>query len=180
MHKILLVSRNRGTIEELKKVTDQEIVYSAPEEALSLITSDHSFTTVLIEYPSQLERVREITDYITSGNNYIFSTAVIMITDTERMEADAAFLGGAVVDVISRPISAAVLENRMQNAETLVSSVSFNEFARMLKVLPANIYLKDANGKYVFSSQTWHHLDTGDDPTWTIRGKTDLEIRKDK
>ena len=26
----------------------------------------------------------------------------------------------------------------------------------------------------------WHHLNTENDPEWTIRGKTDLDVRKDK
>lgn len=51
---------------------------------------------------------------------------------------------------------------------------------RMLKDLPACIFLKDNEGKYVFSTQYWNHLDTKGDPNWTIRGKTDLDIRKDK
>lgn len=47
-------------------------------------------------------------------------------------------------------------------------------------MLPACIFLKDTEGRYVFSTQYWRHLNTGNDPNWTIRGKTDLEIRKDK
>ena len=85
-----------------------------------------------------------------------------------------------VVDCVCKPLRAAVLQNRLKNAEQLVSSVSFTEFSRMLQSLPANVYLKDNHGRYVFSSQTWHHLNTDDDPDWTIRGKTDLDIRKDK
>ena len=50
----------------------------------------------------------------------------------------------------------------------------------MLKQLPSNIYLKDAEGKYVFCTQYWHHLDKSGEKHWTIRGKTDLDIRKDK
>ena len=52
-------------------------------------------------------------------------------------------------------------------------------YAKMLQVLPSLIYLRDANGRYVFSSQYWHHLEHYDDPDWSIRGKTDMEIRKD-
>ena len=50
----------------------------------------------------------------------------------------------------------------------------------MLKELPSNIYLKDSEGRYIFCTHYWHHLDKGDDPNWTVRGKTDVEIRKDK
>lgn len=137
-------------------------------------------STVLVEYPSALPDIRALIDYVSSGNNYIFSIAILLITDAAHLDADLAYLGGAAVDVVQKPVQPKILLNRIDNAEELVSSVSFAEFARMLKVLPANIYLKDANGRYVFSSQTWHHLDTGDDPNRTIRGKTDLEICKDK
>ncbi|MBR1752579.1 MAG: hypothetical protein IJ740_17200 [Ruminococcus sp.] len=84
--------------------------------------------------------------------------SVLFITDAEHLHEDIEYLGGAAVDIIQKPIEPKLLGNRIDNAEKLTNSVSFNEFARMLKVLPANIYLKDANGRYVFSSQTWHHL----------------------
>lgn len=50
----------------------------------------------------------------------------------------------------------------------------------MLKALPSNIYLKDADGRYIFATHYWHHLDHSNDPEWSIRGKTDIDIRKDK
>jgi len=36
-------------------------------------------------------------------------------------------------------------------------------------------------GKYVFCTHYWNHINTPkNDPTWTIRGKYDIDIRKDK
>lgn len=32
----------------------------------------------------------------------------------------------------------------------------------------------------MFATQYWHHINHDDDPIWTIRGKTDIEIRKDR
>ena len=163
---------------------DNLIIVPNCAEALSLLKNGTdiavNLTSVLIEYPSCDSDAWEFIDFIEKGNNYIFSIAVLLVTDFSHEEADSVYLGNTAVDVICRPISATVLNQRLQNAEKLASSVSFAEFARMLKVLPANIYLKDGSGRYVFSSQTWHHLNTGDDPNWTIRGKTDVEIRKDK
>lgn len=60
------------------------------------------------------------------------------------------------------------------------NSLTFDELEGILSKLPSNIYLKDAEGKYIFATHYWHHLDHGDDENWTIRGKTDYEIRKDK
>ncbi len=68
---------------------------------------------------------------------------------------------------------------RIANAIRAKDSLSLNQLEKMLKQLPSCIFLKDTEGKYVFSTQIWHHLDTEGDPNWTIRSKTDLEIRKD-
>ena len=69
---------------------------------------------------------------------------------------------------------------RLNNAIRGKDSATFSEVEKILKELPSNIYLKDAEGKYVFATHYWHHLHTEGDPNWTIRGKTDIEIREDK
>ncbi len=69
---------------------------------------------------------------------------------------------------------------KINNAIRAKDSLSLSEVEKMLKELPACIFLKDAEGKYVFSTQYWGHLNTSGDPDWTIRGKTDLEVRKDR
>ena len=84
------------------------------------------------------------------------------------------------VDAIVPPIQKFHLINRIENGIKLKDSLTFLKIESMLKVLPSNIYLKDEKGRYVFATHYWHHLDHADDPDWTIRGKTDLEIRKDK
>ncbi|MGM9540236.1 diguanylate cyclase domain-containing protein [Anaerovibrio sp.] len=59
-------------------------------------------------------------------------------------------------------------------------SMTFEEMENILRLLPANIYLKDAEGRYIFCTQYWRHLRDRDKPGWSIRGKTDVEIREDK
>ena len=83
-------------------------------------------------------------------------------------------------DLIAASSPRLLVHQRIGNAIRAKDSLSLTEVEKMLKELPACIFLKDSDGKYVFSTQTWHHLDTGGDPNWTIRGKTDLDIRKDK
>lgn len=99
-------------------------------------------------------------------------------------EADRPYVGGCLergaVDVLIPPLLPEVALNRIRNAIRLKDSATFLEIERMLNKLPSLIYLKDAEGRYVFSTHYWHHLEHGDDPDWTIRGKTDVEIRKDK
>ena len=92
---------------------------------------------------------------------------------------DRCFEEGAV-DIIGLSDSVSVTKQRIKNAISLRRSASFYEIGSMLRVLPSMIFLKDVEGRYVFSTQYWHHLETGGDPKWTIRGKTDLDVRKDK
>ncbi len=180
MQKILLISNHpQCQIEIERNIKIMKTLRNA-KEAIEFLKENENISVIIVEHPSQQEEIQEFIDFINHRNNYIFSIAILILTDDATMQEDCRFLGGAVIDCIRKPFHPAVIQNRIQNAETLINSVSFSEFARMLKVLPANIYLKDANGKYVFSSQTWHHLDTAGDPSWSIRGKTDLDIRKDK
>lgn len=53
------------------------------------------------------------------------------------------------------------------------------DLERVLKALPSCIYLKDTEGKYLFATHYWEHIGKHD-PGWSIRGKTDLEIRENK
>ncbi len=62
-----------------------------------------------------------------------------------------------------------------------INEIDINFVERMLKSLPSNIYFKDMEGKYVFCTHYWNHINTPkNDPTWTIRSKYDIDIRKDK
>ena len=149
-------------------------------DSIECLKAEEDYEVVIVDRPSTREGISSLISHVTYYNNFMFSIAILVMSDDEHMQKDAYYLGGVVVDVIRKPVLEDVLQKRIENAKELVSNVSFAEFARMLKALPANIYLKDATGKYIFSSQTWHHLNTGDDPNWTIKGKTDLDIRKDK
>ena len=150
------------------------------EEAIAALDEENILSAVLIDQPSVLPDIRKLIDCVNERNNDLLAFPILILTDEDHVAKDEQYLGGVVVDCICKPLRAAVMQNRLRNAEQLVSSVSFTEFSRMLQSLPANIYLKDNHGRYVFSSQTWHHLNTDNDPEWTIRGKTDLDIRKDK
>lgn len=89
-------------------------------------------------------------------------------------------LDAGVNEYFKPPFKRELVMLRLNNAIKSKDSATFSEVEKILKELPSNIYLKDAEGKYVFATHYWHHLHTEDDPTWTIRGKTDIEIRTDK
>ncbi|MCF0224193.1 MAG: diguanylate cyclase [Fibrobacter sp.] len=85
-----------------------------------------------------------------------------------------------VIDFLTEPFCKEIVENRIRKAIRNKDSVTFHDIEQMFKELPSNIYLKDTEGRYVFCSHYWHHLEHNSDPNWTIRGKTDLDIRKDR
>ena len=103
--------------------------------------------------------------------------ATLPRTPTAR---DMVCLDKGAADIFTPPCEGQLLRKRLANVIRAKDSATFFEIERMLKALPSNIYLKDAKGRYIFATHYWHHLDKRDDPDWTIRGKTDPEIRKDK
>ena len=105
---------------------------------------------------------------------------IIGLTFSLPREEDAACIAHGFFDIIPLPCPRDLLLKRIDNALRVSDSIAFDEMERMLKQLPSNIFLKDTEGRYVFATQYWHHINHDDDPNWTIRGKTDLEIRKDK
>lgn len=174
----MLVQGENEAPEEIRRLCGT--VVRTAGEAAERIQKEQDYNAVLINLPSTIPGVQSVIDLVEKNNSDLLAFPILILTDAEHIVRDEHYLGGVVVDCVEVPVRPVVFRNRLANAEQLVSSVSFNEFAHMLRALPANIYLKDARARYVFSSQTWHHLETGDDPDWTIRGKTDLDIRKDK
>lgn len=83
-------------------------------------------------------------------------------------------------DLITAYAPSELICKRISNAIKAGDSLSLTALEKMLKQLPACIFLKDTECRYVFSTQYWRHLNTGGDPNWTIHGKTDLDIRRDQ
>jgi len=158
-----------------------EIVVTESEDQAVQMLDEQSkdITAVIVDRPGTRENVQTLLDYMKENNSVIFAVPALVLTDDGNLEKDLEYLGNPVVDIIRLGDAPEIVKNRVKRASQFLSSVSFEEFARMLQVLPSLIYLKDARGRYVFSSQYWHHLEHYDDPEWTIVGKTDMEIRKD-
>lgn len=168
-------------VSDVLKDTYKIQVETDPKEVIRLLDEEsNDIVAVIVDRPNTRADVQQVLDYMKENNTVIFAVPALVLTDAENAEKDLEYLSDPVVDTILLGSPAAVVQNRVQRASQFVSSVSFDEFARMLQVLPSLIYLKDARGKYVFCTQYWHHLEHYDDPDWTIRGKTDMEIRKDQ
>ena len=115
------------------------------------------------------------------NQNVLFAAIpVVAILPRTPTADDLACLDLGAADLITPPCEEKLLLRRLSNVIRAKDSATFYEIERMLKALPSCIFLKDAEGKYIFATHYWHHLDKSDDPDWTIRGKTDIEIRKDK
>jgi PAS domain-containing protein len=108
------------------------------------------------------------------------SIPLIAVSPNPPTEEDMLCLDFGMSDLITPPCPWKLVSRRIFNAIRAKDSATYYEIEAMLKKLPCNIFLKDSEGKYVFATQYWSHIDKRNDPNWTIRGKTDLEIRKDK
>ena len=116
-----------------------------------------------------------------SSKDNLFDTIPILIASKRELQAeDMRCLEEGALDFIMGPYIPELTRRRIDNAIRIKRSTTFFEIEAMLRELPSNIFLKDAEGRYVFATHYWHHLDTENDPNWSIRGKTDLEIRKDR
>lgn len=118
---------------------------------------------------------------VLNSSTRLSSIPILLIVNENASDDQLEYLGSNAVDCISKPYNGKIIANRIENAIMLKDSLTFYRIEKMLKQLPSNIYLKDNEGRYVFATKYWHHLKDADkDPNWTIRGKTDPEIRKDK
>ena len=108
------------------------------------------------------------------------SIPLIAVSPEPPVDEDLVCFEYGISDFITPPCPWELLSQRIFNAMRAKDSATFYEIEKMLEKLPCNIFLKDADGKYVFSTHYWDHFIRKNDPNWTIRGKTDLEVRKNK
>lgn len=172
-------ARGEELIETLRE-SFNVVVSTTPEECLATL---HERFNVLSGALIDVD-IAEADDFallkaIAHEPNFI-TIPVLIVTRRWLTEDDMRCLDEGVIDFVTRPYFGKLLIQRVENAIKLKQSDSFVSLEEMLSVLPSNIFLKDAQGRYVFQTHYWQHNDMGNDPNWTIRGKTDLEIRKDK
>lgn len=138
-----------------------------------------NIAAAIIDTPSDKENVDDIFQGIKSKNNYMYAVPVLILTDVKNADRDEQFLERCA-GIIYKGESKKVVLTRIEKSSAFSNSASFQDFSEMLKSLPSLIYLKDTHGRYVFCSQYWSHLEKDGNDEFTIRGKTDLDIRKDK
>lgn len=157
-------------------------VYSAGsvEEGKKILNEEYgNISAILIGLNTARQENFAIADHM-EKNTRFSRIPLIAITDELPGPQDMDCIDHGFFDIITASTPRQLVYKRIGNAIRAKDSLSLTELEKMLKALPACIFLKDDEGKYVFSTQYWKHLNTGNDPNWTIRGKTDMEIRKDK
>ena len=160
---------------------EYELLSAADEEEGLRILKQERKTISAILLDLDIAKKNDFAFFKTVSANVLYA-AIPVVGTLPRQPAgeDLACLDMGAADIFIPTGSGKLLLRRLSNVIRAKDSATFNEIERMLQALPSNIYLKDAEGKYIFATHYWHHLDMRGDPNWTIRGKTDPEIRKDK
>lgn len=181
--KKLLIIGSEQNCKELCSILNGEYDISAVQNIRDVITAfgaQKEYADALLINPDMREELHIVLDIVDSSARFS-SIPILLLTDENASDEQLEYLGAGASDCISKPYNKKIIVNRIENAIVLKDSLTFYRIEEMLKQLPSNIYLKDNEGKYIFATKYWHHLKRPeDDPTWTIRGKTDPEIRKDK
>lgn len=183
MTKHLLIIDNGQTYEELCLILEDEYnvkVVRDMEAAKDILNQSNSDIQALLIYADMEEDIHKAVEFVKNSKT-LLSIPILIYTDKEDAADGFACLGSGVIDCITKPFIRNIIKNRIANAIAFMDSMTFYGIEKILKQLPSNIFLKDNECKYVFATKYWHHLKKpDDDPNWTIRGKIDPEIRKDK
>jgi len=183
MNGILLIAEQPDIVKTFKGMLapayDVRCV-ETPEAALAVLQAAHNaIVAVLVELAVARRSGFMLSEWMKAYTSFSL-IPMIAISDELPTSQDMDCIEHGYFDLITAYAPQPLVYKRIANAIRAKDSLSLNQLEKMLKQLPSCIFLKDTEGRYVFSTQIWHHLDTEGDPNWTIRGKTDLEIRKDK
>lgn len=180
---LMIIMPEGGLSEEFSNLLSSDFileVFSDEETAFKALDDDYQkYSAVLVDL-----KLTRSTDYkilsLLKQDIIFASLPVIAISESEPKEEDMDVFNKGFSELLAPPAMRELLVNRINNAIRAKDSFTYSEMQKMLKQLPSNIYLKDSKGRYVFCTQYWHHLDRSGEKHWTIRGKTDYDIRKDK
>ena len=180
---LLLISPEGETLSVIRDVLSgvyELLIADTWEEGLTLLHERRrELSAVLVDLELALENGQSFARELMGDDPFSLMPIIGIVRDI-AMTQDLDCLDRGVFDIVTKKTPPRLMLRRIRSAVGAVDSISFHELETLLKVLPSNIFLKDAEGRYVFSTQYWHHLKHADEPGWTIRGKTDLEIRKNR
>ncbi len=180
--KNLLFIDNAQTYEELCRILDGEYninIVKNMADAKNILSQSETDTHAILIHADLQDDIGRAVEFMKESKSLI-SIPILIYTDKEDSADGFEYLGSGVIDCISRPFIGKIIKNRISNAIAFTDSMTFFGIETILKQLPSNIFLKDNKARYIFATKYWHHLKKPDDPNWSIRGKIDPEIRKDK
>ncbi len=163
----------RGILSDHFSIRDM----SSEDEVLDLL-SDSFNRVIAVVFDAKLisKGGFDLLDRIDSDKRFV-EIPVIAVSDTCDSDICRRCVEAGVGDYFEPPFNRYIIPKRIINTVRAKDSVTIHEIEVMLRELPSNIYLKDANANYIFSSHYWHHL-KAQPQGWTIRGKTEFDIQK--
>ncbi|MBR5340639.1 MAG: diguanylate cyclase [Erysipelotrichaceae bacterium] len=154
--------------------------YDTKEEVLKKLNdSSLEIAAVLFDGKREISEDFSILNKLEEDKRFADISAIAVSAEPDETECKT-LIEHNVNEYMVPPFNKDIVLLRVNNAIRSKDSATFFEIERMLQELPSLIYLKDKDCRYVFSTHYWHHLDMSSDPNWTIRGKSDIDIRKDK
>ena len=167
MNGILLIAEQPDIVETFSRMLapayDVHCV-ATPKAGMELLKADHNgIVAVLIELAVARNSNFMLSEWMKAFTSFSL-IPMIAISDELPTSQDMDCIEHGYFDLITAYAPQPLVYKRIANAIRAKDSLSLTQLEKMLKQLPSCIFLKDTEG----------------DPNWTIRGKTDLEIRKDK
>ena len=180
--KLVLVKINNPVLKKFRAMLSEEypiVDVNSEKEAVQLVDKQHdSISAILFDVELCKESGFWLQQKLNEDKRFVgipnIAVSAVANSDDYRL-----CIAAGANEYFEPPFQKELVMLRIINCIKGKDSATFSEVEKILKELPSNIYLKDAEGKYVFATHYWHHLHTEGDPNWTIRGKTDIEIRED-
>ena len=165
--------------EIMSEIYDTVIAHDTDEMIEMVMGPREHLACIVVDAKRGIEYNFDMHKKMKSDMRFVSVPTVVLTLEHSREDMLACIKEG-ISDYIVLPEEDELVRLRVNNAIRSKDSATFAEIENMLKQLPSNIYLKDSLGRYVFATHYWHHLNDAEDREWTIRGKTDIDIRKDK
>ena len=181
---VLLISDGKTDLSDLKCLLEKNYkvnyINHDKEDFSDIVREAENISAAIVCVKDVAANDYAMFNYVKDDYHFSSVPLIIYCDDPSDLEVVNGCFERGASEVIAPPLYETIVYKRIENAIRLKESRTFYEIEKMLKELPSNIYLKDDKGRYIFATHYWHHLEHGDDPDWSIRGKTDVEIRKDK
>ena len=158
MQDILLIAEQPEIVESFTAMLSPAFhvrhVHSEQEGLEALKENYSSIVAVLIELALARKSGFAFADWM-QGVSTFSLIPMIAISDELPVAADMDCIEHGFFDLITAYAPQPLVYKRIGNAIRAKDSLSLTQLEKMLKQLPSCVFLKDTEGKYVFSTQYW-------------------------